>query len=227
MSDPVDALIAEIERDAREVAASTQRLNLSRRVLDAVRKTSRAAFVNPNDAARAWRNRPLAIGHGQTISQPFIVALMTDLLDLDPGERVLEIGTGSGYQAAILAELRCAVFSVEIIPALAAAAQAALMQQGYASVQVRVADGAEGWPEQAPFDAAIVTAAAPAIPPALTAQLRPGGRMIAPLGEAAGDQELVILRKGLDGAVTRTGLLAVSFVPLTGAQGFSAAGGTS
>ncbi len=225
--DQIDALIGEIERDAREVAPSSRRPILSWRVLDAVRRVPRAAFIAPGYAARAWRNRPLAIGHGQTISQPFIVALMTDLLDLGPGERVLEIGTGSGYQAAILAELGCAVFSVEIIPALAAAAGAALAAQGYASVQVRVGDGAEGWPEQAPFDAAIVTAAARAIPPALTAQLRPGGRMVAPLGEPAGDQELVMLRKGLDCGMTRTGLLAVSFVPLTGAQGFSAAGGTS
>ena len=220
----IDTLIRDIERDAREVAASSGRPTLSARVLDAMRRVSRGAFVRPDDAARAWRNRPLSIGHGQTISQPFIVALMTDLLDLSPEERVLEVGTGSGYQAAILAELGAIVFSVEIIPALAATARAALAGQGYGSVQVRVGDGADGWPEQAPFDAAIVTAAAPSLPPALPAQLRPGGRMVAPLGETPGDQELVMVRKSLDGTITQGNILAVSFVPLTGRKGFPADG---
>ena len=225
--EPIDALIREIERDAREVARSTGRPILSGRVLDAVRRVSREAFVPPNDVARAWCNRPLSIGHGQTISQPFIVALMTDLLDLSPGERVLEIGTGSGYQAAILAELGARVFSVEIIPALAATARAALAGQGYGKVQVEVRDGTDGWPEQAPFDAAIVTAAAPSVPEGLPAQIRPGGRMIAPLGPPTGDQELALLRKSLEGTVTRSNVLAVSFVPLTSTRGFPADGPTA
>ncbi len=225
--DPAEALIGEIERDAREVGKTSGRPVLSGRVLDAIRKVPRDAFVRANDAAHAWQNRPLSIGHGQTISQPFIVALMTDLLDLEPGERVLEVGTGSGYQAAVLATLGARVFSVEIVPALANAVRSLLAERGYTQVEVRLGDGSEGWPERAPFDAAIVTAAAKAVPPALLAQLRPGGRMIAPVGEPWGGQELVMLRKGVDGVVSCQNLLAVSFVPLTGAGGIPAGGGTA
>jgi protein-L-isoaspartate(D-aspartate) O-methyltransferase len=189
------------------------------RVLDAIRAVPRGAFMPEAAASAAWANRPAPIGHGQTISQPFIVALMTDLLDLAPGARVLEIGTGSGYQAAVLAALGCAVFSVEIIPALADAARRALDGAGFGSVRTRLGDGAEGWPDHAPYDAVIVTAAARSVPPALIAQLGPGGRMVLPVGEPDGEQTLVLVRKDDAGAVTETPVLAVAFVPLTGAGG--------
>ena len=217
------AMIGAIERDAREVAGSTGRAVLSPRIIAAMRTVPRDAFVPGRGERRAWHNRALAIGHGQTISQPFVVALMTDLLDLAPGDRVLEIGTGSGYQAAVLAELGCSVFSVEIIPELAERARAALAAAGYDRVLVRVGDGGEGWPEHAPFDAVIVTAAAPAPPPPVVAQLRAGGRMVLPTGDPGADQDLVLIRKAADGTVTQTTVLSVSFVRLTGAQGFPTA----
>ena len=172
--DPREAMIGEIEQDARETASSTGRAVLAAPVLAALRRVRRAGFVPEANERSAWLNRPLSIGHGQTISQPFVVALMTDLLDLAPDHRVLEVGTGSGYQAAVLAELAGEVFSVEIVPALAARARLALAREGYGRVHLRAGDGAQGWPEHAPFDAIIVTAAAPAIPPDLVAQLRPG-----------------------------------------------------
>ncbi len=223
MADDVARLIGEIERDARTVAASTGRASLNPRVLDAIRRVPRAAFMPAEGAASAWLNRPAPIGHGQTISQPFIVALMTDLLDLASGARVLEIGTGSGYQAAILAAMGCSVFSVEIVPALAEAARRALDAEGLGDrVRTRLGDGAAGWPEEAPFDAVIVTAAAPVIPPALIGQLRPGGRMVVPVGEPHDEQDLVLVCKDAAGAVTRTRLLAVAFVPLTGPGGVAA-----
>ena len=151
--------------------------SLNPALLDAMRRVDRAAFVPDDVKAEAWANRPQPIGHRQTISQPFIVALMTDLLDVRPGDRVLEVGTGSGYQAAVLAELGVRVFSVEVVPELAASARLALDKQGYRSVATRVGDGALGWPEEAPFDAIVVTAAAPEIPLAPIGQLRPGGRL--------------------------------------------------
>jgi protein-L-isoaspartate(D-aspartate) O-methyltransferase len=165
--------------------------------------------------AEAWANRPQAIGHRQTISQPFIVALMTDLLDVGPGDRVLEIGTGSGYQAAVLAEMGAKVFSIEVIPALAASARLALDAEGYGSVVTRIGDGALGWPEEAPFDAIIVTAAAPSIPTALTDQLRPGGRMAIPIGLPGSAQTLILVEKHPDGTTESRDVLPVLFVPLT------------
>ncbi len=225
--DPREAMIREIEQDARETASFTGRAALGAEVLAALGRVRRAGFVPEADERSAWLNRPLSIGHGQTISQPFVVALMTDLLDLAPDDRVLEVGTGSGYQAAVLAELAGEVFSVEIVPALAERARLALAREGYARVRLRGGDGAHGWSEHAPFDAVIVTAAAPAIPPDLIAQLRPGGRMVVPVGEPWGEQNLVVLHKSADGTVTRKTVLAVSFVPLTGERAFPRAGGTA
>jgi protein-L-isoaspartate(D-aspartate) O-methyltransferase len=179
-----------------------------------MRRVRRDAFAGPDNAERAWVNVPLPIGHGQTISQPFIVALMTELLDLKRTDRVLEVGTGSGYQAAVLAELSDEVCSVEVIPALAERAGRVLAEQGYGRVALRVGDGSAGWPERAPFDAILVAAAAPGIPPALKEQLAPSGRMIVPVGEPHGEQRLVLVEKNAGGVATTRDILPVAFVPL-------------
>jgi protein-L-isoaspartate(D-aspartate) O-methyltransferase len=210
------ALTAEIEAEMRETARWTGRAQLSPRVATALAKVRREAFVPPHSTDAAYANRPLPIGHGQTISQPFVVALMTELLDLKPHDSVLEVGTGSGYQTAVLAELAGKVFSIEVIPELASSAAAALASEGCSNVVLRTGDGALGWPEHAPFDAIIVTAAAPDIPPALIEQLRPGGRMVVPVGPRHGDQELILLAKDAAGKVTRRRILPVAFVPLVG-----------
>jgi protein-L-isoaspartate(D-aspartate) O-methyltransferase len=208
-------LVDEIAQEAGETARWTGRKKFDPRVLAALRKVRREAFVSEALVPRAYVNAPLPIGCGQTISQPYIVALMTDLLDLRREDHVLEVGTGSGYQAAVLAELSDTVCSVEIIPELASHAATVLAAEGYAKVALRTGDGALGWPERAPFDAIIVTAAARAVPPALVEQLRPGGRMVIPIGEAFGDQQLRLLHKDPDGRVTSRWVLAVAFVPLT------------
>jgi len=212
-----NALIAEIEAEARDTAAWTGRDRFAPHVIAALRKVRRERFVPDREVARAYVNAPLPIGCGQTISQPFIVALMSDLLDLRPVDRVLEVGTGSGYQAAVLAELAGGVFSTEVIAELAEVARHALAREGYGNVTLRVGDGGHGWPEQAPFDAIIVTAAARGVPPALVEQLRPGGRLVIPVGVPCGDQELRVLRKSSDGRVSSRAVLPVAFVPLTGA----------
>ena len=209
------ALLAEIVAEMQATARWTGRAQLSTRVVAALAKVRRPAFMPQNSAAAAYENRPLPIGHGQTISQPFVVALMSELLDLQPDDSVLEVGTGSGYQAAVLAELAGTVCSIEVIPELARSAAIALAGEGYGSIMLRTGNGALGWPEQAPFDAIIVTAAAPDIPPALIEQLRPGGRMVIPVGQRHGDQELVLLTKDAAGEVNRRSVLPVAFVPLT------------
>jgi protein-L-isoaspartate(D-aspartate) O-methyltransferase len=210
------ALLAEIEADMRETVRWTGRPALSPRVAAALAKVRREAFVAHGSERAAYQNRPLPIGHGQTISQPFVVALMTELLDLRPDHSVLEVGTGSGYQAAVLAELVGKVCSVEVIRELAATASVALAGQGYGNIELRIGDGGLGWPERAPFDAIIVTAAAPDVPASLIAQLRPGGRMIIPIGPRHGDQALRLIVKDAAGAVTEQSVLPVAFVPLTG-----------
>jgi len=210
------ALLEEIVREMRETAYWTGRTALSPRVAAALAKVKREAFVAPGSERAAYENRPLPIGHGQTISQPFVVALMTELLNLQPQDSVLEVGTGSGYQAAVLAELAGKVCSIEVIPELAASAAATLSGQGYSSIELSTGDGGLGWPERAPFDAIIVTAAAPDVPPALLEQLRPGGRMVIPVGPRHADQELLLITKDAAGTVTRRSVLPVAFVPLTG-----------
>ena len=212
------ALLEEIALEMRETARWTGRAELSPRVAAALAKVRREAFVAAGSGRVAYDNRPLPIGHGQTISQPFVVALMTELLDLQPDDIALEVGTGSGYQAAVLAELAGKVCSVEVIPELAASAATALAGQGYNNVELSTGDGSFGWPERAPFDAIIVTAAAPEIPPALLEQLRPGGRMVIPVGPRHGDQELLLITKDAAGTVTRRVVLSVAFVPLTGSS---------
>ena len=185
------------------------------RVLDALRSVPRHRFV-PDDVVRyAYADQPLPIGFGQTISQPYIVAAMTELLKVDRADRVLEVGTGSGYQAAVLAELVQEVFTIEIVEPLEKAADERLRSLGYANVQVRFADGYFGWEEHAPFDAVIVTAASSHIPPPLVAQLKPGGRMVIPVGPPLQVQSLMLVEKRLDGSVTQRNLMAVRFVPLT------------
>jgi protein-L-isoaspartate(D-aspartate) O-methyltransferase len=210
------ALLEQLDREMCETARWTGRATLSPRVAAALAKVRREAFVLPPFAAAAYDNRPLPIEHHQTISQPFVVALMTELLDLQPEHTVLEVGTGSGYQAAVLAELAGRICSIEVIPALAARAATALAAQGCANVELRTGNGSLGWPERAPFDAIIVTAAARDVPPALVEQLRPGGRMVIPVGPPHGDQELRLITKDVDGTVGRRSIIPVAFVPLTG-----------
>jgi protein-L-isoaspartate(D-aspartate) O-methyltransferase len=186
------------------------------RVLAAIARLPRAAFVPEALRAAAEDDRPLPIGHGQTISQPFVVAYMTERLRLAGAERVLEIGTGSGYQTALLALLAEEVFSIEIVPALADRAREVIVGTlGLANVRFRTGDGAVGWQEEAPFDRIVVTAAADEVPPALLAQLAPGGRMILPVGPAPEAQVLRQLDRGDDGVTVETDLLGVRFVPLT------------
>ena len=208
-----DRLLRQIDDNYLATAASTGLKAMSTAVRNCIARVPRHQFVAAGDEPVAYVNLPLAIGHGQTISQPFIVALMTDLLELRGDERILEVGTGSGYQTAILAELVPEVFTVEIVPELAERAEERLRALGYRNVQVRLADGNAGWPEQAPFDAIIVTAAG-SVPPALVAQLKPGGRMVIPIARDDGDQVLTVVSKTEEGIAYR-GVLPVRFVPLT------------
>jgi len=183
-------------------------------VLDAIQHVPRQRFVASTDAAAAWQDVALAIGHGQTISQPFIVALMTELLEPEPADRILEIGTGSGYQAAILAELVQAVFTIERIRSLADAAAARLSALGYRNVTVRSGDGQAGWPAEAPFDGILVTAAGDDVPQSLLAQLRPGGHLVLPVRRADGRQMLRRITRRADNSVSCADILPVAFVPL-------------
>jgi protein-L-isoaspartate(D-aspartate) O-methyltransferase len=210
------ALLRAIEADVRATADYLERDQLDARVLHTMQSVPRHEFVPEAERRHAYDNRPLPIGHGQTISQPYIVAIMTDLLKLEPGDRVLEIGTGSGYQAAVLAAMSAAVYSIEIIPELAQRARGVLDRLGYDQVTTRIGDGYFGWAEQAPFDAIVVTAAAGHVPPPLIKQLKPGGRMLIPVGSRFLTQQLVLVEKSADGEVTTRLLLPVRFVPLTG-----------
>lgn len=187
------------------------------KVLDALRTVPRHLFVPETVRSSAYQDRPLPIGHGQTISQPYIVAFMTEQLDLAAGDRVLEVGTGSGYQAAVLAEIVDKVYTIEIIDELAREAREKLERLGYSSVKVKAGDGYFGWKEHAPFDAVIVTAAAGHLPPPLLDQLKPGGIICIPVGPVYQVQTLMLVRKDKDGAVTTEQLLPVRFVPMTGA----------
>ncbi len=186
------------------------------RILSAMREVPREFFVRPEDGKAAFNDGPMPIGCGQTISQPYIVAYMTDLLGLREGDRVLEIGTGCGYQTAVLAELTGTVFTVEIIPELSERAGGTLSERGYTNIEFRTGDGREGWPEEAPFDAIIVTAAPGQVPPALKDQLADGGRLVIPVGTSAQYIHRIV-RHG--GEFEDEGLIAVRFVPLTGGAG--------
>ena len=209
------AMLADIAALARETRAETGRARLSERVMTAMAKVPRQEFVPADQQRYAYDNRPLSIGLGQTISQPFIVALMTDLLELNPAHRVLEVGTGSGYQAAVLAELAREVYTIEIVEPLAKQAAARLAALGYRNVTVRSGDGYRGWPEQAPFDAIIVTAGALEVPPVLVQQLKPGGKLVIPVGPQSSVQQLRVIEKDASGKATTREVLAVRFVPLT------------
>ncbi|MGH8249219.1 MAG: protein-L-isoaspartate(D-aspartate) O-methyltransferase [Steroidobacteraceae bacterium] len=212
------SLLVEIRRDAAATADSTGRPRFSERVLAAMNAVPRHRFVPQSRVRSAYANRPLPIGHGQTISQPYIVVLMTELLDPQSGDVMLEVGTGSGYQAAVLAELVANVKTIEIIEPLAETASARLRQLGYRNVEVKLADGYFGWPEHGPYDGIIVTAAASAIPPPLIRQLKPGGRMVIPVGAPFVSQDLILLTKDANGEVSTQSVLPVAFVPLTGSR---------
>ena len=207
-------LLREIEAEIRETGAYTGRMALAREVIDAMAKVEREEFVSPYQALLAYENRPLPIGHGQTISQPYVVALMTDLLELAPEHVVLEVGTGSGYQTAILAMLARQVHTIERVDALADQARFRLKRLGYDTVEVHNGDGYEGLVAHAPFDAIIVTAAAKEIPPPLIEQLKPGGRMVIPVGGRFSVQNLVLVERDETGEIKTTSVLPVAFVPL-------------
>ena len=211
------ALLETIEREVALFGTGEGERRLDPRVSEALARVPRERFVPADLAARAYDNRPLPIGHGQTISQPLIVAVMTHLLRLRPDARVLEVGTGSGYQTAILAELAKEVVTIEVVEELAAEARRRLEALGYRNIEYRVGDGAAGCPERAPFDGIIVTAAGPEIPPALIEQLAPGGRLVIPIGPDPLSQHLVLVEKDAQGQVSRRRLFPVAFVPLTGA----------
>ncbi len=203
----------------RETRFETGRAALSERVTAAMSKVPRHEFVPEWERRSAYADRPLPIGHGQTISQPFIVALMTDLIDIEPGDTVLEVGTGCGYQAAVLAELAKAVYTIEIVEPLGREAAERLKRLGYDNVTMKTGDGYQGWPEHAPFDAIIVTAAPRGVPQPLVDQLKPGGRLVVPVGGQILGQKLLVLEKQRDGTIKRREVLAVRFVPLVDESG--------
>jgi protein-L-isoaspartate(D-aspartate) O-methyltransferase len=212
-------MVAEIEALYGETRFETGLAAMSPRVREAMARVERHRLVPGSQVPFAYRNHPLPIGHGQTISQPYIVALSTDLIAPEPHHVVLEVGTGSGYQAAVLAALVKQVYTIEILEPLGKEAARRLAEMGIANVEVRIGDGYRGWPEKAPFDGIVVTAAAPSIPAALVEQLKPGGRMAIPVGESGGVQYLLLVSKRPDGSVTQRNVLPVRFVPLVPGRG--------
>jgi protein-L-isoaspartate(D-aspartate) O-methyltransferase len=206
-------MVETIENMALSIGSSLGKVSLDARVLAALQRVPRHEFVPGDVSHLAYANRSLPIGLGQTISQPFIVALMSDLLRVKPGDRVLEIGTGSGYQAAVLSLLASEVYSIEIVPELGKSAALTLARLGHANVTTRIGDGYEGWAKHAPYDGILVTAAPNHVPPALVAQLKPGGRLVIPVGDMF--QELMVVVKAADGTTTSTRIIPVRFVPLT------------
>ena len=207
-------MVAEVEAMYADTRSETGLAAMSSAVRSALGKVERHRLVPPGERARAYRNHPLPIGSGQTISQPYIVALSTDLLNPKRTDVVLEVGTGSGYQAAVLAEVVSRVYSIEIIPALGNEARGRLEELGYGNIEVKIGDGYAGWPEKGPFDGIVVTAAAPVVPQALVDQLKPGGRMVIPVGGEGAMQYLKLLVKRADGGVDEKRVLPVRFVPL-------------
>ena len=209
-------MVADIEDEVQITAKHLDKKSFNKLVLQAMNTVPRHEFVPANMRSVAYENRPLPIGFGQTISQPYIVALMTDLLQPQPGQRVLEIGTGSGYQAAILSQLVAEVYSIEIIEELGKSTTQLLTRLDYDNIKTRIADGYDGWPQHAPFDSIIVTAAISHIPPPLVKQLKNGGRMVIPVGTRFQTQYLTLVEKDKQGKVTTRQLLPVIFVPFTG-----------
>ena len=209
-------MLRDIQREVKATRGLIGKDALDPTVMAAMRSVPRAEFVPPNVRALACDNGPLSIGYGQTISQPYIVALMTDLLSPRPDAVVLEVGTGSGYQAAVLSKLVTYVYSTEIIPKLGEQAAIRLKRLGYNNVQVRVGDGYYGWPQRAPFDGIMVTAAVSHVPSPLIQQLNPGARLVVPIGLPYMRQELMVVEKDAKGVVRTRAILGVAFVPLTG-----------
>ncbi len=209
-----ERMLAEVERELAETAAETGVARLDPRIREAIAATPRERFVDHDHRPRAYDNTPLPLGHGQTISQPFIVALMTQLAAPGPEDKVLDVGTGSGWQAAILARLAREVHGLEVIPELARQARSRLQALGLENVVIHEGDGWRGLPEAAPFDVIVVAAAAPEIPPALEEQLAPGGRLVIPVGPTHGRQWLTLVEKDAQGHLHRRRLLPVAFVPL-------------
>jgi protein-L-isoaspartate(D-aspartate) O-methyltransferase len=209
-----EAMVETILRETGWSGTGDDGHELDPKVRDALLRVPREAFVSPALRGEAYDNRPLAIGHDQTISQPLIVAVMSHLLRLEPDACVLEVGTGSGYQCAILAELAALVVTVEVVPELAAEARARLEALGYRNIEFRIGDGAAGWPARAPYDGILVTAAGRSVPPALVEQLKPGGRLVIPIGATPSSQDLVLVEKDRNGRSHRRTLFPVAFVPL-------------
>ncbi|MGD8629159.1 MAG: protein-L-isoaspartate(D-aspartate) O-methyltransferase [Gammaproteobacteria bacterium] len=207
-------MLQDIETEARYTRELIGREAFAPRVMQAMAEVPREKFVPPNMQGAAFENGPLPIGHGQTISQPYIVALMTDLLEPAADHRILEIGTGCGYQTAILSRLCARVYTVEVVRELGAAAAARLQLLGYRNIEFLVGNGYAGWPDHAPYDGIIVTAAASHVPPALVEQLEHGGRLVIPVGEPYGYQNLMLLEKDAQGVVSTRTILGVAFVPL-------------
>ena len=216
MKKKIQRLLDEIESEYRYTRGMTGKASLDPRVKAALSDTPRDKFVPQSSIDSAFDNNPLSIGYGQTISQPYIVALMTDLLALEAEDVVLEIGTGSGYQAAILSQLCNQVYSIEYVEALAASARARFEKLGYDNIEIMAGNGFDGWPEHAPYDGIIVTAAATQIPPPLIEQLKPGGRMVIPVGRPYSHQELKLVEKNRDGDISIKDILGVVFVPFQG-----------
>lgn len=210
----VTEMLQDIRLECEATEGYTGYRSFSEPVMAAMEAVPRHRFVAKDLEPFAYANGPLSIGHGQTISQPYIVALMTELLAVGPGDKVLEVGTGSGYQTAILSLLVDRVYSIELERPLGLDAALRLQALNYSNIETRTGDGYSGWPEHAPYDAIIVTAAAPYIPDALTDQLKPGGRLVIPVGEAFGAQELILVSKGMHGELQHRAILPVAFVPL-------------
>ena|SRR2546421_4380654 len=207
-------LVAEVDAMYAETRSETGLKAMSPAVRAALGKVERHRLVPPSQAPLAYRNHPLPIGSGQTISQPYIVALSADLLKVDSSSVVLDVGTGSGYQAAVLAEIARQVYSIEIVESLGRSAAARLAELGYKNIEVKIGDGYQGWAEKGPFDGIVVTAAAPRVPPALVQQLKVGGRMVIPVGGDGHMQYLNVLTKRADGAYDERRIIPVRFVPL-------------
>jgi protein-L-isoaspartate(D-aspartate) O-methyltransferase len=211
-------MIRAIEADVNATSIYIKKEALDPRVMEAMNTVPRHALVPINQRSDAYLNRPLPIGYGQTISQPYIVAIMTDLLNPQPEHKILEVGTGSGYQAAILSRLVRQVYTIEVIEALGKRAKVDLAELGYDNIQTQIGDGYYGWRQHAPFDGIVVTAAASHVPPPLIQQLKPGGRIIIPVGSRFLTQQLLLITKDEGGNLTTRQILPVRFVPLTGSH---------